>query len=450
MLLIFLSFLLIARCETVGLSTTKNTKLIAAVEMIMAKVNTENTVNVISDVGVKDSTVNDVKDALLLKLSNHSLLQNINGPPTSCNILLIDSFEGFLEIFSKMSFKMFPSSGLYLIVAANGEIPEIKNIFELLWQLYICNVNIIFENESGEIWVETFMPFTESNCNDISPVIVNKFYDGHFENQLDHLFVAKIKKLHNCSIRVAISESVSPAVIIAQFPNQSFYYSGRDITLIEALSASLNFFINYTFVGQEGYLYDNGSSEGPLRALKNGDSDLAISDCWLKPNRMKYFDSTTSYISQQLIFVIPPGREWSSLEKLIYPFAVSSWILLLCCFLIGFLVIIVIKTKSKAVQNFVFGTNVKNPYLNMLIGVIGSTQHTLPRRNFARFLLMMFLIYSLVVRTLYQGAFFQLMHSNKHQREFQSIDEMIAGEQTFFIFDSMFDLFEGSEKITNR
>lgn len=69
----------------------------------------------------------------------------------------------------------------------------------------------------------------------------------------------------------------------------------------------------------------------------------------------------------------------------------------------------------------------------MFTAFIGGTQRPLPKRNFARFLLMMFLIFSLVIRTVYQGAFYQLLKSNKRHKGVQSMDEIVKSDFQFFI-----------------
>jgi hypothetical protein len=113
-------------------------------------------------------------------------------------------------------------------------------------------------------------------------------------------------------------------------------------------------------------------------------------------------------------------------------------------------VIFLINSRSKVVQNFVFGTNVKTPYLNLFIAFIGGSQKKLPGRNFARFLLMMFLMYSLVIRTIYQGSFYQFLKSNKKHREAQSVDELTEKDFKIYAFSAYLELFENFEALKKR
>lgn len=101
-------------------------------------------------------------------------------------------------------------------------------------------------------------------------------------------------------------------------------------------------------------------------------------------------------------------------------------------------------------QFFVFGAAIRNTYLNVFIDFIGGSQHKLPRRNFAWFILMMFVMYSLVIRTLYQGSFFQLIQSGKRHKEVHTIDEMVANDFIFYVSVGISNIFQGSEATRNR
>lgn len=50
----------------------------------------------------------------------------------------------------------------------------------------------------------------------------------------------------------------------------------------------------------------------------------------------------------------------------------------------------------------------------------------LPGRNFARFLLMLFLLFSLIMRTAYQGMQFELLRKEIRRPVIQRIDELLS------------------------
>lgn len=112
--------------------------------------------------------------------------------------------------------------------------------------------------------------------------------------------------------------------------------------------------------------------------------------------------------------------------------------------------ILLINYKLKNVRNFVFGRNVKTPGMNMLAAVFGLQQIILPTRNFARFILMMFLLFCLVIRNAYQGALYIFLQSDGRHKEIQSIDEMNAMGFKYYIFESYADMVSERTKIYQR
>lgn len=86
----------------------------------------------------------------------------------------------------------------------------------------------------------------------------------------------------------------------------------------------------------------------------------------------------------------------------------------------------------------------------MLNAIFGGAQEIEPRENFSRFLLMMFIIFCLVIRTLYTGSLYRFLQSDIHHSEVESIDEMIEKDFKFYVSTSSLDLYEGDPKFDGR
>jgi hypothetical protein len=417
------------------------------------------TLNVISTENSVGFRSNDFVKELMVKLmkpenaaSRHETAKGIKKILNRKKMFVafvVEGFKDFLDIYGKIRSEFFKFDGFYMIVLVNGEIPEVQKMFKLLWQLQIYNVNVMFENGNGEVLVKTFMPFSPRKCGDTTPVLINKFKDGKFQMTGD-FSPKKFKNLHNCPIRAAVVDYNEPYVTKKTLLNGLSSFSGRDVEVLQALSESLNFKVVYSYVGNEGYYYTNGTSSGPLKTILDNRTDLSISNWWLKESRAGIFGFSNSYASDKLVFIIPPGKKFTALEKLIYPFKLTSWTLILLVFVIGTLVICVVKNQAQTTRDFVFGTGIKSPLLNLFVVFIGDSQNKLPRGNFARFLLMMFLIYSLVIRTVYQGSFFQLLKSKRGHQEVQSIQKMIDKNFKFYIYEGDEDLYQSTAGIKQR
>lgn len=259
-----------------------------------------------------------------------------------------------------------------------------------------------------------------------------------------------MKNLFKFPVHLAATTNSKPMIITIFHPNGSYELEGSDMMLLKALADVLNFKIDVTLFDYEGTIYDNGTSTGTFKALHKGKADLKLSSWWIKFNGLVFFESTNAYTFDKFVMIVPPGSKLTSFEKLIFPFTASVWVSVFSVFLVGFSVIKIVNMRSDLIKSFIFGARVQHPSFNMLIGFIGGMQKILPRRNFARFLLMSFLMYSLVIRTLYQASYYQFLQSNKMHKPFQSADEIFATDLTIYAPVGIADLWDGVETMKER
>jgi hypothetical protein len=450
-------------CEISGSeNSNKMSKLATATNLVIAEAfHSHKIVSLIFSESSKNFVLLDFIDELLTQISkppkhlfqleSSIFLSTVNSARKRCSIIVINSFDDFLAINQIITPKNFKPNGQFLIVLIGSEIVNLEEMFKLLWEKQIYNVNIMFEDKSSDrISVKTFMPFSNKICNNTKPVLINEFINGKFVSQ--NFFPDKMKNLRKCVIKISLTNSFPPFVIMKSFNNTNSNYSlkGLDSHLLNGLSEALNFTINFAFIGAAGYLHANGSSKGPFKLLLDNEAEMCAGGWIFTATRLKFFDFTTVYYEGVINFVVPPGRDFTSIEKLIYPFKFEPWICILVVFIVGIFVILIVNRQSKIVQQFVFGNDVKNPLLNMFYGFIGGSQKILPKFNFARFILMSFLLYSIVIRTLYQGSVYNLLKSDKRHESAQTIDEMIKRDYKFYFFESLAEIFQSSDKIRNR
>lgn len=183
-----------------------------------------------------------------------------------------------------------------------------------------------------------------------------------------------------------------------------------------------------------GSISENGTATGAMEMVVNRQAHLTLGMYTITFLRSQFMTSSEFYYTSPFILVIPPGRPFTAFEKLFRPFTTLVWILLIATFTAAVAVITIIKLRrnSELVRNFVLGAGNRTPYLNILISSVGGSMTVLPRNNFARSLLMMFLLFLIVQRTLYQAALFQFMQRDDRKRELQTIDELV--ERNFKVF----------------
>lgn len=181
-----------------------------------------------------------------------------------------------------------------------------------------------------------------------------------------------------------------------------------------------------------GALSDNGTSSGAMAMVMKNEVEFTLGMYTITYLRSKFMTSSMFYYTVPYILIVPPGVPLSPFEKLFRPFQMPVWILLLLTFSAAACVVTAVKFQSAHIRNFVFGTKNKSPYLNIFNVFVGGSLALLPKRNFARSLLMFFMLFSIVKRTLYQGALFQFLQADDRNKEVQSIDEIV--ERNFKVY----------------
>lgn len=344
----------------------------------------------------------------------------------------------------------------FLIVLETNRYLDLKETFRWLLDKQILNINVMTNNGYGFASFYSFMPFSSDGCESAEPVLVNQIKDGKFVKDIATLFPRKTANLNKCPVRIATSGISEPYVFIETFKNKTIINpikaSGRDINLLKTLAEVLNFELEITHVSDEGALYRNGSAVGPFLMLLENKADLIVADYWLQIFRLEFVDSSVPYISQKIALMIPPGSQLNSFEKFILPLDTLTWAFMLSIFAIGLMTILLIQGfKSEKWMAFVFGAGVTRPSLNLIGAIFGQSQKSSPKLNFARFLLMIFLIYCLVMRTLYAGSLYGFLRSSIYHREVQSIDDMITRDFKIFYLESTREFFSSPpQKLEKR
>jgi hypothetical protein len=121
------------------------------------------------------------------------------------------------------------------------------------------------------------------------------------------------------------------------------------------------------------------------------------------------------------------------------------WMMIALTFFCGFLIIQIINFGTEKVKDLVFGEEIRVPTINFVAVIFGLGQSVLPRKSFARFLLMMFIILCLILRTCHQSLLYTLLQADIRKPELQTIDEAIAKGYTLYISKSEIVIFSESE-----
>ncbi|KAG5681328.1 hypothetical protein PVAND_010775 [Polypedilum vanderplanki] len=443
-----------------------NIDLVNAVKYILNEVffKHHRNVNLIS--AMKDQNNNSLKDLrnailyeplfdktiYMVQLENHTVITRAYKNVKINFVIIIDSYDTFIKLNELITIDRFNFRGHYLFVFTKGHVgaENTQKMFSIMWKKGLYNVNFMYQDKNT-IRMTNFRPFQRDTCHDMDEMLVDTFQDGSFKkaNPKEMFSKNKFKNLYKCPIKIVTFERC-PAMCYNKKENK---FSGYDWELIQEISQQLNFKMEVKYLeGEEqwGTILSNGSLTGGLKELVEKRAEIGIGNYFLRESRTKIVDYSTAYFNIPIVLVIPPATKLSPFEKLLRPFEIIIWILLFITFSIGLLVIFMINYKIKKIKNFVFGRKVNTPTLNMFIAIFGQQQTILPGRNYARFILMMFLIFCLVNRNVYQGALYIFLQSDGRHKDIKSIDEMIEKDFKFYVYESYIDFVHNSSEIYKR
>lgn len=128
----------------------------------------------------------------------------------------------------------------------------------------------------------------------------------------------------------------------------------------------------------------------------------------------------------------PPGEEYDGYEKLVLPFDGSTWFWTAFTFALAFATVAIAKV-SKPLENFVKESFASTPSLNIVGAFFGISQIKIPSKSFARYVFINLIIFSLIIRTAYQGVMFEFLQKEMRKPTVTSIDEMIEQNFTFYM-----------------
>lgn len=368
------------------------------------------------------------------------------------NLIFVDDFESFFRFFHNTESDDFDMQGFYLIVFCQP-VKNFQNILETLfkrmWEYFAANVNVIISYDSEEAFVYTYFPYTHLHCERIHPVLLGTYSITGKTSEFEY-FPKKVHNLFKCPLNIAINE-VPPVLSVNKMENGTILTDGPDSILLYYLANKMNFTpILLTSTERFGVIFPNGTSTGPMNLVQTLKANLTIGFYTTSQIRDSIMTGSYNFYSSDLIWIVPPGRSFTSFEKLFKPFNSRLWITVVVTFTTSCVLIAVWRWKFRDFWIFAFEKNSRNPYFDLFIGLFGGVIVREPFKNFARILLMSYLLYTLVIRGAYQGALFQFMKSESLYPQVETIREMVDRGYNFYMTSAGLVVSEGITEIQGR
>jgi hypothetical protein len=392
-------------------------------------------VNFGSDMEIINSIVQ--KDSnLSYKIKNmKKVVGNERHETNESAIMLFDNLKSLSEFNRKSKFiNKGPKSFQFIIHIPGATINEIsasiselkltnfKRINEITFPFMDVSEIVHFQyfivDERHFLKLFTFIWFSPSKCGEQQIVEVNQFNKKTKLWQNSNFAFDKFKNFHSCTLNVL------GYYILGQFERNH----GVLDKILMVLEKSMNFKMDlktHRFDGSIKRVY-----------FKNYKIDLFVFTTCLPIEAQLMFYNASGHITHPFcsavdVLMVSPGEAYSGYEKLILAFDSPTWFLIGLTFFAAFVTVFIVRFLSAKVQDFIYGSNVSSPTLHVFVHFFGLGQVILPQRNFPRFLLMIFILFSLIIRTAYQGKMFEFLQKEMRKPEMQSIEEMIENNFTF-------------------
>ena len=136
--------------------------------------------------------------------------------------------------------------------------------------------------------------------------------------------------------------------------------------------------------------------------------------------------------------LIGPGEPYTDLERMFMMFDFQLWVAIAVTFFIALIATLALSFTSRKFRNIIVGRYNQNPTVNLISTFLSGSQYRTPGRNSARFLLILFIIWSLIIRTCHQSMLFKLMQSDLRRPTIKTLDEFFKSNLSFYNWDTTF------------
>ncbi|KAM7348601.1 uncharacterized protein ACRADG_007878 [Cochliomyia hominivorax] len=373
------------------------------------------------------------------------------------NMMFIDSYKSFRKIDPGPKTTTQDYSEFYLIVLySSSKTPEneIQQIFDYCWYYYTVNVALLLQPEKGEkpILLYTYFPFTPKTCHQAELQIINQ-NKSILELTHDELYPDKFHNFHNCAL-IAALWNVPPYLTL---PNSKYSedMEGMEGFLLKLLAEVLSFQIDYITPPndeQRGLMKADGTVTGAIKMLNDRVADLSLGSFRCTQERSTALSpSMTFYQTMQVFTVLSLREPWTSFEIIAYPFDLHIWIILLALLICLLSSALILEYFRCNILKFIYGFSTANYInINILAITLGQAVNAVPVRNFARYIFLMWVLLTMILRSIYQGSLYDFLKSQKTLAPPDTAAELTARKYKLIVNMATGDSFSGVQIIRDK
>lgn len=300
-------------------------------------------------------------------------------------IFVFKSYANYQRLEDKLNFDLDEPLQVEVLIYSPG---LSLNAIEKKLPTDLYQIRSFLIDEAEYIDLKALVLFTPSKCSSQQLVTINKFSKDSLKWETSKFFETVIYDFFDCSKVFGVRQTVYPASFYFYIRGK-YYFKGFLVTMTISMQENLKY--NPIFSP-----YDDSLRKYMIPSHK---PHVLMFYTVIDIRNFMSIAFTPLFIESHIGLVVPPGEAYTDFEKLFLPFENEVWIYFCVTFFLAFFVTLIVKYATRtSIQLLIFGENIKSPALNILVAFMGGGQMVLPAKSFPRFLLMAFILFSLIMR----------------------------------------------------
>lgn len=351
-----------------------------------------------------DSILRHANGSVPLQVSKDGDNNQLDLKLNVSTILTFESIKSFKERISSINWQSNPKERhKHLVSVHNMTTDDLENFTPEDGFKIDCVNFLVNENERSIDLAQNVM-FSEHACQESRWHVFNRFDKLKMKWTHSDFYPNKYRNLHGCPLVVAVNA-------IGHYP-----YVRNVIWCLSTIR-------NFTILRKE-YKPNDSRNHVPFQF---DFVELFINSILVNAASVP----SVPLIFSPAYFVIPPGEPYSQLEKMFMMFDFEVWIAIFVTFMIALVSIQIVNLTTQSAKSLVYGSNITSPTLNLMATFLVGGQNQMPRSSFARFLLLLFMVFSLIIRTCHQSTLFKFLQADLRKPKISSYQELVDRNFTY-------------------
>ncbi|XP_021709593.1 uncharacterized protein LOC110679404 [Aedes aegypti] len=341
-------------------------------------------------------------------------------------------------------------SFLLLIVNMVDQMEIVPTIISELRNINIHRITIVsFDStESAAVNISTLFRHRTINCENSHIYTTSSLSMKDSESFAKNLSTERSHTdFRGCIMDIGIV-TMPPFTLIAQNGHE-LLYSGVEVEMIRVLAEHFNFkiqFIHPPNGTKWGNLHENGST-GLMALIQESKVDFAIGSLARTLARNTLLKGGVGSFYDQIVFGVPPGIPYSPLQQLARPVTTECWMfIIMTCITVSMLF-------SVDVDEHLCKINLKKCKISLTDVwsiLLGGVKLHPPRKVFGRYLLLGWLMVTLVCRTAYQAILFGHLRRGVEFKPILTLQDMFEAGLQYYMYNISQRFFTRSPRIMMR